>query len=185
MANAEQAANPFSLDILGRLTIRQLVVGVVAIAIVIGTTIGSAIFIVKIGGQLDVNSGTHILLANNAQAGNIYWFVDGAVNVANNSTFKGVIVARGSVIFSGTSSLDGRALVAPLGAITLSSNSVGPFAAGPGNNITVTRPAQGDTVKAGTTNYQITWTGSGIAPKKTFEYSLDSGSTFSNFSSSL
>ncbi len=139
---------------------------------------GTAIFIVKIGGQLDANSGTHILLANNAQAGNIYWFVDGAVNIADNSTFKGVIVSRGAIIFSGTSSLDGRALAAPLGAITLSSNSVGPFAAGSGNNLTVTRPAQGDTVKGGTTNYQITWTGSGIAPKKVFEYSLDSGKTF-------
>ena len=139
---------------------------------------GSAIFIVKIGGQLDANAGTHILLANNAQAGNIYWFVDGAVNIADNSTFKGVIVARGAIIFSGTSSLDGRALVAPLGAITLSANSVGPFAAGPGNNLTVTRPAQGDTVKGGTPNYQITWTGSGIAPKKIFEFSLDSGKTW-------
>src|SRR5947208_1813031 len=33
---------------------------------------GSAIFIVKIGGQLDANVGTHILLANNAVATNIY-----------------------------------------------------------------------------------------------------------------
>jgi hypothetical protein len=47
------------------------------------------------------------------------------------------------------------------------------------NNLTVIRPALRDSIKGGTLNYQITWTGSGIAPHKTFEYSLDSGSTWS------
>ena len=41
MANAEQAANPFSLDILGRLTVRQLVVSVVAIAMVVAVLAGA------------------------------------------------------------------------------------------------------------------------------------------------
>jgi hypothetical protein len=140
---------------------------------------GSAIFIVKIGGQLDANSGTHILLANNAQAANIYWFVDGAVNIANNSSFKGIIFARGAISFQGTSSLEGRALAAPAGAITLSANIMTePGGAAPGNNITVMHPAQGDSIKGGTQNYQITWSGTGIASMKTFEYSLDSGATW-------
>jgi len=137
----------------------------------------SAIFIVKIGGALSANAGTHILLANGALATNIYWFVDGAVNIADNSTFKGVIVARGAITFLGTSSLDGRALTTA-GAINIASNSMGPVAAGPGNNITVTHPAQGDTIKGGTQNYQITWTGTGIASKKIFAYSLDNGLTW-------
>ncbi|MDP4218947.1 MAG: ice-binding family protein [Bacteroidota bacterium] len=139
---------------------------------------GTAIFIVKIGGQLDANAGTHILLANNAQSNNIYWFVDGAVNVADNSSFKGTIFARGAITFHGTSSLDGRALVAPLGAITLSSNSMIIPGGGPGNNLTVLTPAMGDSIKAGTKNYQITWTGTGITSRKVFEYSLDSGLTW-------
>jgi hypothetical protein len=137
----------------------------------------SAIFIVKIGGQLSANAGTHILLANGALATNIYWFVDGAVNIADNSTFKGVIVARGAITFLGTSSLDGRALTTA-GAINLAANSMGPMAAGPGNNITVTHPAQGDTIKGAMQNYQITWTGTGIASKKIFAYSLDNGLTW-------
>jgi len=137
----------------------------------------SAIFIVKIGGLLSVNAGTHILLANGAVATNIYWFVDGAVNVADNSTFKGIIVARGAITFLGTSSLDGRALTTA-GAINIAANSMGPITTGPGNNITVTHPAQGDTIKGGTQNYQITWTGTGIASKKIFAYSLDNGLTW-------
>lgn len=140
----------------------------------------SAIFIVKIGGALSANSGTNILLANGAQAGNIYWFVDGAVDVANNSSFKGTIVANGAITFQGTSSLDGRALVAPAGAINISANNMSVPGSGstPGGNIMVTKPALGDTVKGGTQNYQITWTGTGIGSTKTIEYSLDSGLTW-------
>ena len=137
----------------------------------------SSIFIVKIGGQLNANAGTHILLANNALAANIYWFVDGAVMIADNSTFKGTIVSRGAITFLGTSSLDGRALTTA-GAINLAANTMGPVSVGPGNNITVTTPAQGDTIKGGSQNYQITWTGTGINSKKIFEYSLDSGLTW-------
>ncbi len=137
----------------------------------------NAIFIVKIGGQLDANAGTHILLANNAVATNIYWFVDGAVNIADNSTFAGVIVARGAITFLGTSSLDGRALTT-VGAINISANSMGPFPPSGTNTLVVTHPAQNDTIKGGTQNYQITWTGSGITSKKIFEYSLDSGMTW-------
>lgn len=41
MANAEQAANPFSLDLLGRLTVRQLVVLMVAVSMVIAVLAGA------------------------------------------------------------------------------------------------------------------------------------------------
>jgi hypothetical protein len=138
----------------------------------------SAIFLVKIGGALGVNSGTHILLANNAQASNIYWFVDGAVDVSDNSTFKGTIVANGAITFLGTSSLDGRALVAPAGAINIAASNMGFFGSGSTNGITISHPLQGDTIRGGTQNYQITWTGSGIGSTKTIEYSLDSGLTW-------
>jgi hypothetical protein len=137
----------------------------------------SAIFIVKIGGALSANAGTHILLSNGALAANIYWFVDGAVNIADNSTFKGVIVARGAITFLGTSTLDGRALTTA-GEIKLAANNMGPVAPGPGNNITVITPAKGDSVKGGTLSYKITWSGTGIASKKIFQYSLDSGLTW-------
>ncbi len=44
--------------------------------------------------------------------------------------------------------------------------------------IVVTRPAVGEVIMGGTQNYQITWTGNGIAQHKTFEYSLDGGQTW-------
>jgi len=140
----------------------------------------SAIFIVKIGGQLDANAGTHILLANNARAANIYWFVDGAVNVANGSSFAGTIIANGSITFLGNSSLNGRALVAPAGAINLASNhmSISTDSGSAANNLTVVKPARGDSILRGTLNDTIRWTGSGITRSKTLQYSLDSGRTW-------
>jgi len=139
----------------------------------------NAIFIVKIGGQLDANAGTHILLANNARAANIYWFVDGAVNIADGSSFKGTIFARGAISFYGTSSLDGRALVAPGGAINISANHMAVSTdSGNANNLTVLKPAFRDSIKSGMLNDTIKWSGTGIAQSKTLEYSLDSGHTW-------
>ncbi|MFI5200795.1 MAG: ice-binding family protein [Candidatus Kapaibacterium sp.] len=140
----------------------------------------NAIFIVKIGGQLDANSGTHVLLANNARASNIYWFVDGAVNVADNSSFAGTIIANGAISFYGTSSLNGRALVAPSGAINISANNmaISTDTGATVNILTVVKPAAGDSILRGTLNDTIRWTGTGITRGKTLQYSLDSGLTW-------
>ncbi len=139
----------------------------------------NAIFIVKIGGQLDANSGTHILLANNARAANIYWFVNGAVNVADSSTFAGTIIANGAISFHGASSLNGRALVAPSGAINISANNMAISTdTGAANNLTVVKPAAGDSILRGTLRDTIRWAGTGIARTKTLQYSLDSGLTW-------
>ncbi len=140
---------------------------------------GNAIFIVKIGGQFDANIGTHILLANNARAANIYWFVDGATNIKDQSTFKGTIFARGAITFLGNASLDGRALVAPAGAINISANNMAISTdSASTNSLIVVRPAKGDTLRGGTQNYQITWSGTGIDAQKTIDFSLDSGKTW-------
>ena len=138
----------------------------------------SAIFIVKIGGALDVAGATSIVLANGAQAANIYWAVDGSVSILDNSSFKGTILANGAIHLYGGSMLEGRAL-AVVGAVTLASNLVTvPGALMPVDNLVVITPATGDSVAARTQNYQITWGGSGIAAKKTIEYSLDGGATW-------
>ena len=141
---------------------------------------GSAIFIVKIGGALTAHSTTHIVLANNARAANIYWFVDGQVTVADSSVFTGTIIANGAISFAGKSQLNGRALVAPLGAINLAANhmSISTDSGSLVNNLTVTKPASGDSVRGGTLNDTIKWTGTGIARVKTLQYSLDSGFTW-------
>ena len=145
----------------------------------------AAIFIVNIGsgngtGSLTVASGTHMLLENNARAGNIYWFIGGAVTIHDSATFTGTIIAGGAIIFLGQSTLTGRALTTA-GAINLAanhmsiSNDTGQMGT---NKLTVVKPASGDTILSGTKNDTIKWSGTGIANQKTLQYSLDSGVTW-------
>jgi hypothetical protein len=139
-----------------------------------------AIFIVKIRAALNVSANTKILLAGGAQSKNIYWAVDGAVSILDNTDFKGTIVANGAIHLYGGSSLDGRAL-AVVGAVTLASNFVtGLVVVPPTNTLTIVTPAPGDSVMGGKQGYEIKWAGTGIAASKTIEYSLDSGATWKN-----
>jgi len=140
----------------------------------------AAIFIVNIGGALTAASGTHIVLENNARAGNIYWFVGGQVTVHDSSTFTGTIIADGAIIFLGKSSLTGRAL-STAGAISLAANHMS-ISNDTGqanlNSLTVVNPYAGDSILSGTLRDTIKWTGTGIALGKTIQYSLDSGRTW-------
>ncbi|MEO5930569.1 MAG: ice-binding family protein [Candidatus Kapaibacterium sp.] len=138
----------------------------------------NAVFIIKVDGALDVAAGSQIILANLAQASNVYWRVNGAVSILANSIFKGTIVANGAISLTGGASLDGRAL-SVVGAVTMASNAMSlPVTPAP-SSLTVVRPALGDTLITGTLNYRVQFVGVNVTYKKTLEYSLDSGATWS------
>jgi hypothetical protein len=138
----------------------------------------NAVFIIKIDGALDVAGMSTITLRNLAQASNIYWQVNGAVAILDNSTFKGTIVANGAIHLYDGATLEGRAL-SIVGAITMASNLVNiPVSGFPGSLVVVT-PAAGDTLTAGTENYQIEFVGVNVTMAKRLELSLDSGATWS------
>lgn len=137
-----------------------------------------AIFIIKIRAALNVAKNTQILLVNGARAANIYWAVDGAVSILDNTSFRGTILSNGAIHLYGGSSLEGRAL-AVVGAVTFASSIVMvPGGNEPDNTLIVITPATGESVERNSTDYQITWGGAGIGETKTFEYSLDSGATW-------
>jgi hypothetical protein len=137
----------------------------------------NAVFIIKVGGALNVAATSHIILANLAQAANVYWRIDGAVSILDNSIFKGTIVANGAIHLYGGTSLEGRAL-SVVGAITMASNMITVPVNAPPGSIAVIRPAEGDTIIGGMQNYQIEFTGVNVTLRKTFEYSLDDGATW-------
>lgn len=71
----------------------------------------TAVFVIKINGALSTSTFAKVLLINGAQAINVFWVVNGAVNINNNSVFKGTIVAsNGAVSLNTGTALDGRAL---------------------------------------------------------------------------
>lgn len=73
-----------------------------------GTT--DAVFVMQVKGAFSTTVNAKIVLLNGAQAKNIFWVIDGAVNIAGNSTFNGTIVANmAAVKLSGGVVLNGRA----------------------------------------------------------------------------
>ncbi len=71
----------------------------------------NAVFVIQINGSLSTSTYAKVILKNGTQAKNVYWKVDGAVNINNYSVFKGTIVANNGAIALNTGvNLDGRAL---------------------------------------------------------------------------
>ena len=71
----------------------------------------NATFVIQINGALSTSASSTVSLINGAQARNVYWEVQGAVTINNNSIFYGNIISNNGSIILGTGvSLIGRAL---------------------------------------------------------------------------
>ncbi|HWR15454.1 MAG TPA: ice-binding family protein [Terriglobales bacterium] len=82
-----------------------------------------AVFIFQIASTLTTGSGSHIILANGANACNVFWQVGSSATLGTNSVFKGNILALTSITITTGVNLEGRAL-ARNGAVTLDSNVI-------------------------------------------------------------
>ena len=70
----------------------------------------SAVFVIKINGNLETSTYSKVILTNGALAANVYWLVSGAVDINENSTFNGNVISQGSVnLFTGVE-INGRVL---------------------------------------------------------------------------
>lgn len=88
-----------------------------------------AIFIFQTDAAFDTAAGSSVILANGAQAANVYWVVVGAAGTGAGTTMCGTIMARGAITLGAGTALTGRAL--SRGAVTLARNTItnpGPFA---------------------------------------------------------
>ncbi len=70
----------------------------------------NAVFVIKINGSLTTGTLSNIVLINGAQAKNVYWKVDGAVDIYSNSVFNGTLVVAGAISLETGDTLNGRAL---------------------------------------------------------------------------
>jgi hypothetical protein len=70
----------------------------------------NAVFVIQINGALSTSANAKVILINGTQAKNVFWKVDGAVNINNYSIFKGTIVGNNGALSLNTGVvLDGRA----------------------------------------------------------------------------
>lgn len=71
----------------------------------------NAVFVIQINGALQTSTYSKVLLTNGTQAKNVFWKIEGAVDINDYSVFRGTIVANNGAISLYTGmTLDGRAL---------------------------------------------------------------------------
>ncbi len=79
----------------------------------------NAVFIFKIQGSFSTNADAKIKLINGAQACNVFWKIEGMVNMASGTTMRGTVIANNaSIIMNTGDTLEGRALTTA-GSITV------------------------------------------------------------------
>jgi hypothetical protein len=71
----------------------------------------NAVFVIQINGALATSTFSKVILMNGTQAKNVFWKVDGAVDINDYSVFQGTIVCNNGAVNINTGSvLNGRAL---------------------------------------------------------------------------
>ncbi|MFA6006296.1 MAG: ice-binding family protein [Candidatus Paceibacterota bacterium] len=83
----------------------------------------NAVFIFKTASTLITAGASNVVLANGAQACNVFWQVGSSATLGTNSTFKGNILALQSATLTTGANVEGRVL-ARNGAVTLDSNMI-------------------------------------------------------------
>ena len=68
-----------------------------------------AVFIIKINGAFSSTSGSQIILTNGTAPCNVFWQINGTVDL-DNTTLKGTIIANGAVNLTSFTSISGRVL---------------------------------------------------------------------------
>ena len=87
------------------------------------TLSGAGIYIIKLNGALTTATSSSIILTNGACPDNVYFQVNGAVDIGVGSIFRGTILANGAISLLTGASLEGRGL-SIAGAISLNENAV-------------------------------------------------------------
>ncbi len=71
----------------------------------------NAVFLIKINGALTTSTFSHVVLINGTQVSNVYWKVEGAVDINDYSIFNGTIICNNGAMNLNTGvTLNGRAL---------------------------------------------------------------------------
>lgn len=71
----------------------------------------NAVFIFKIDGQFSSSANAKVILRNGAQACNVFWQVEGLVELASGTSMKGTIIANNAAIYlNANDTIEGRML---------------------------------------------------------------------------
>jgi hypothetical protein len=125
----------------------------------------NATFVIKINGALSTSTYAKVALMNGAQAKNIFWKIEGSVNINDNSEFVGTIIANNGAISLGTNvSLNGRALTTDGAFMTAAVNVT--MTAGCTGSVSapqiLTQPVSHTACEGETVTYSVAASGNGL-----------------------
>ena len=84
----------------------------------------NAVFVILINGAFTTINNSRVLLVNGAKAQNVYWKIEGATTINDNSIFNGTIVCNNAaILINNGATINGRALTTN-GAITTTAVNV-------------------------------------------------------------
>lgn len=133
-----------------------------------------AVFIFKINGAFATSTFSNVVLINGAQAKNVYWKIDGAVDINDFSVFNGSFVSAGAInLFTGVV-LNGRALTT-VGALSTYAAEVNTPTGTTGSAGTI---MGADTVCQGETG--VVYTVSPITNATSYTWTLPPGTTITD-----
>ena len=108
----------------------------------------SEVWIFQIGSELTLADGIHVVLAGEAQAGNVFWQVGTSATLGVGSVMQGTILADQSITLANGALLNGRAL-ASIAGVTLESAVVTRPSLDNGNPTAVERTSWGGVKEEG------------------------------------
>ena len=78
----------------------------------------TSIFVIQVGGALTVANNSRIRLIGGVDTSNIFWVIDGAVTIGDNTTIAGNIISAGAISIGKTKNFTGR-LLTTAGAVSI------------------------------------------------------------------
>jgi hypothetical protein len=135
------------------------------------TLTGSAtdVWVFQASSSLTTGSGSHIILAGQASACNVFWQVDSSATLGSGSHFVGTLMSKQSISVVNGTTVDGR-LLANFAALTMDNTSiVAPTgcADASGTTVTTTPDANGSDGSGGTENGSGGGGSGGLSPAAT------------------
>ena len=90
----------------------------------------NAVFVIKVNGAFETSTNSKVILRNGTKAENVYWLINGAVDINDNSLFNGTIVSQGAINIFTAVTLNGRILT---GVGAIETNAINSAAMIPGD----------------------------------------------------
>ncbi len=124
----------------------------------------NAVFVIQVKGAFSTSVNSKVNLINGALAQNVFWMIDGAVSINNNSVFNGTIICNnGAINLTSGVQLNGRALTTDGAVACAAVNAVTTPGCGAGVTSIITQPVNQIVCAGSPAVFTVSATGTGLS----------------------